>query len=74
MDSKLVYETLPGKEVVYVLLIPFVLGRLPVVPGWSLEIQGPSRSDIAVAVATAPIDTTTTSLALIQAEGLVISA
>ena len=29
--SKLIYETLPGKEVVYVLPITSILGRLPVV-------------------------------------------
>ena len=29
--SRLIYETLPGKEVVYVLPISSVLGRLPVV-------------------------------------------
>ena len=30
-SSKLIYETLPGKEVVYVLPITSILGRLPVV-------------------------------------------
>ena len=54
----------PGKGDRYVLLTTSILGRL-----W-LEKQGPSRSAIAVAVATAPIATSTTSPALIQAEGL----
>ena len=41
---------------------------------FGLAIQGPSRSAITVAVATAPIATTTTSSALIQAEGLETTA
>ena len=38
--------------------------------GWRYWARGPSRSAIAMAVATAPIATTTTLPALIQAEAL----
>ena len=54
---------------VYVLPITSILGRLP-----GLEILGPSRLAITMAVATAPIATTTTSQTLIQAEGLETAA
>ena len=53
----------------YVLPITSILGRLP-----GLEILGPSRLAITMAVATAPIATTTTSQTLIQAEGLETAA
>ena len=60
----LIYETHPGKHVVYVLPITSILRRLL---WFGLEIRGPSRSAIAMAVATAPIAKTTTLPALIQA-------
>ena len=48
------YETLPGKEVVYVLPITSILGRLPVVLAGDTLIRATSSSDIAMDAATEP--------------------
>ena len=81
MDNQVLFEvhlqdtTCMGKEVVYVLLITSILRRLPV--AWAGEtgtILFCLESAITVAVATVHIATTTTSSALIQAEGLKTTA
>ena len=51
---KLIYGTLPGKEVVYVLPITSILGRLPVVLAGDTLIRATSSSDIAMDAATEP--------------------
>ena len=77
MDNQVPFEdhlqdtTCMGKEVVYILLITSILGRLPVARAGD---TGPSSSAITVAVTMVHIATTMTSSALIQAEGLETTA
>ena len=63
-----------GGSVLYVLPVTSILGRLPVVLRFWLEIWGPSCLVIAVVVATVPITTIMTSPELIQAEGMKTAA
>ena len=64
--SKLIYETLSGKEIVYVLPITSILGRLPVVRGDTGTILLSYRDGCCLA----PIATTTTLLKLTPDPGL----
>ena len=68
--SKLIYETLPGKEFMYVLPITSILGRLPVVRAGDMGITPFSYRN---SCRMAPIVTTTTLQRLTPGQGLLMA-